>query len=192
MWKNLTIVVLLLIIAAGGIYLYSIQTRDIKKPPVDGEIVMEDSLFLRPEFREVLDKYIEIMDHQGPLTRVAMIFPYGKYLTPEEDREIEQSFLITHSTYRSQVEPRRPIAYFRYKNDLFLICSSVYSILGDRNGIMKSIEKHLQKLQPEEPMLYDPATWLVKVKIRGRKVKVEYEPYIGTNDIITPPPLLFP
>ncbi|MCU7500924.1 MAG: hypothetical protein HF300_17840 [Ignavibacteria bacterium] len=192
MWKNILIIVLLLIIASGGIYLYSIQTGDNKKPPVDGEIVMEDSLFLRPEFREVLDKYIEIMDHQGHLPRVAMIFPYGKYLTPEEGREIEQSFLITHSKYRSQVEPRRPIAYFRYKNNLFLICSSVYSILGDRNGIMKSIEKDLQKLQPEEPILYHPATWLVKVKIRDRKVKVEYEPYIGTNDIFTPPPDLWP
>lgn len=194
MWKNITIAVLLVIIAAGGIYLYSIQTRGIKKPPMDGEIVMEDSLFLRPEFRAFLDKYIERMTNSGRsrLARVAMICSYGMYLTPREDKEIEQSFIVTNSSYRSHVEARKPIGYFRYKNELFLICSPIYSMLGDRNSIMKNIEKDLQKLWSGYPIIYDPATWLVKVKMRDGKVKVEYELYDVSNDITTPTPTQWP
>ncbi|HEX2867597.1 MAG TPA: hypothetical protein VHO03_11175 [Ignavibacteriales bacterium] len=178
MWKNITIVVLLAIIAAGAIYLYSLQTRDIKKPPMDGEIVMEDSLFLRPEFRQFLDKYIEAMNQHGHYARIVMIYANGQYLSPSDDYQIEQSFVITNAMYRHSVLPRKPIGYFRYRSYLFLICSSIYSMLADRNGIMKKIEKDLKDLWPGEYSLYDPDTWDVKIKIRGKKVKVEYGPYV--------------
>lgn len=178
MWKNIVIIALLLIIASGVIYFYSIQPGGIKKPPMDGEIVMEDSLFLRPEFREFLDKYIETINHNAPYEpKVIMIFTNGRYLSPSEDWQMEQSFVITYSKYRSSVEFRRPIGYFRYKNYPFLICSSLYSMMGDRNGIMKNIENDLKKLWQGSPMIYDPATWEVNIKIRGKKVIVEYEPF---------------